>query len=107
VLEPFMSWVRAILAAAMAVLAVVAAQAQNYPTHPVRVLVGFAAGSGPDVLARTLAIQLGADLGQSFVIENRLGANGTIAARAVAQAEPDGYTLLYSSSSITSTPFIY
>ena len=102
-----MSWVRAILVAAMAVLAGGAAQAQTYPTHPVRVLVGFAAGSGPDVLARTLAIQLGADLGQSFVIENRLGANGTIAARAVAQAEPDGYTLLYSSSSITSTPFIY
>ena len=102
-----MAWTRALVMAALVGLAGGVAQAQTYPTHPVRVLVGFAAGSGPDVLARTLAIQLGADLGQSFVIENRLGANGTIAARAVAQAEPDGYTLLYSSSSITSTPFIY
>ena len=83
------------------------AQAQSYPDHPVRVIVGFAAGSGPDIQARTVAAQLGASLGQSFYVENRLGANGTIAARSVAQAKPDGYTLLFSSSSITPTPYIY
>ena len=69
------------------------AHAQQYPASPVRVLVGFAAGSGPDLQARTIAQQLATDLKQSFFIENRLGANGTIAARAVAQAAPDGLTL--------------
>jgi tripartite-type tricarboxylate transporter receptor subunit TctC len=83
------------------------AQAQTYPNHPVHVLVGFAAGSGPDIQARTVANALGAALGQPFVVENRPGANGTIAARALAQAEPDGYTLLHSSSSIAPTPYIY
>jgi tripartite-type tricarboxylate transporter receptor subunit TctC len=85
----------------------VAVCAQTYPTHPVRVLVGYAAGSGPDVLARTLAAQLSSDLGQQFYVENRTGANGTIATQQVVQAEPDGYTLLYSSSSIAPTPFVY
>lgn len=102
-----MGLVRAIVIAAFATLTAAAAQAQSYPAKPVRVMVGFAPGSGPDVIARTIANQLGTDLKQSFFIENRLGANGTIAARAVAQADPDGYTLLFSSSSIASTPFIY
>lgn len=84
-----------------------AAQAQQYPAGPVRVLVGFAAGSGPDLQTRTIAQQLATDLKQSFVIENRLGANGTIAARAVATAPPDGLTLLFSSSSIAPTPHVY
>jgi len=83
------------------------AQAQSYPDHPVRVIVGYAAGSGPDIQARTVAAQLSASLGQSFYVENRLGANSTIAARSVAQAKPDGYTLLFSSSSIAPTPYIY
>ena len=87
--------------------AVSAAQAQQYPDHSVRVFVGYAAGSGPDIQARTVAHQLSISLGQSFVVENRTGANGTIAARTVAQAKPDGYTLLFSSSSITPTPYIY
>jgi tripartite-type tricarboxylate transporter receptor subunit TctC len=81
--------------------------AQTYPDRPVHVLIGFAAGSGPDVLARAVAAQLGADLGQNFIIENRPGANGTIATAVVAQAAPDGYTLLYTSDSIAPTPFIY
>ena len=92
---------------------VVAAQAQAYPDHraypdhPVHVLVGYAPGSGPDIQTRTVANALGAALGQPFVVENRPGANGTLAARAVTQAAPDGYTLLFSSSSIAPTPYIY
>jgi tripartite-type tricarboxylate transporter receptor subunit TctC len=88
-------------------LACATAQAQTYPQHSVKVVVGFAAGSGPDIQARTIAQQLTTSLGQSFDVENRLGANGTIAARSVAQAAPDGYTMLFSSSSITPTPYIY
>lgn len=83
------------------------AQAQPYPNRPVRIMVGFAAGSGPDVLARAVANQLAADLGQNFFIENRTGANGTIAIKAVVEAQPDGYTLLYSSASIAPTPHVY
>jgi tripartite-type tricarboxylate transporter receptor subunit TctC len=88
-------------------LAAFPAHAQQYPEHPVRVIVGFAAGSGPDLQARTIAQQLATDLKQSFYVENRLGANGTIAARTVAAAAPDGLTLLFSSSSIAPTPHIY
>jgi tripartite-type tricarboxylate transporter receptor subunit TctC len=73
----------------------------------VQVLVGYAAGSGPDIQARTLAHQLGESLRQAFVVENRTGANGTLAARSVATAPPDGTTLLFSSSSISPTPYIY
>ena len=88
-------------------LLAVAAQAQTYPDRPVHVLVGYGAGSGPDIQARTVSQAMGAALGQAFVVENRTGANGTLAARAVAQAEPDGYTLLFSPSSIAPTPYIY
>ncbi len=83
------------------------AWAQQYPDRPVRIIVGYAAGSGPDIQARTVAAQLGADLGQNFFVENRLGANGTLATRSVVQAAPDGYTLLFSSNGIAPTPYIY
>jgi tripartite-type tricarboxylate transporter receptor subunit TctC len=93
--------------AAAACLVATQAQAQQYPTRPVKMVVGFAAGSGPDVLARTVAQQLATDLGQQFYVENRTGANGTIATKQVVQSEPDGHTLLFSSSSITPTPYVY
>ena len=83
------------------------AQAEQYPDHPVRIVVGYAAGGGPDVQARTVAQQLSLSLGQQFFVENRLGANGTIAARSVVQSKPDGYTLLFSSNGIAPTPYIY
>jgi tripartite-type tricarboxylate transporter receptor subunit TctC len=82
-------------------------RAQQYPDHPVRVVVGYAAGSGPDIQARTVAQQLSVDLGHQFFVENRLGANGTIAARSVVQSTPDGYTLLFTSNGIGPTPYIY
>jgi tripartite-type tricarboxylate transporter receptor subunit TctC len=83
------------------------AYAEQYPDHPVRVVVGYAAGSGPDIPARTVAAQLSLDLGQQFFVENRTGANGTIGTRAVVQSKPDGYTLLFSSNGIAPTPFVY
>jgi len=84
-----------------------AALAQSYPDQPVRLVIGFAAGSGPDIQGRTVAVELGKMLGQQFYVENKLGANGTIAARTVVQSKPDGYSLLFTSSSIVSTPHIY
>jgi tripartite-type tricarboxylate transporter receptor subunit TctC len=70
------------------------AWAQAYPTRPVRLIEGFGAGSAPDVLARLIGQSLSERLGQSFVVENRSGANSNIATDAVARASPDGYTLL-------------
>jgi tripartite-type tricarboxylate transporter receptor subunit TctC len=74
------------------------ASALAYPTRPVRVIVPFPAGGGPDVAARLLANWLSDRLGQSFVVEDRPGAGGTIATEAVVRAAPDGYTLLASSA---------
>jgi tripartite-type tricarboxylate transporter receptor subunit TctC len=84
------------LAAGAAVLPAVSrvAWAQAYPTRPVRLIEGFGAGSAPDVLARLIGQSLSEQLGQSFVVENRSGANSNIATDAVARASPDGYTLL-------------
>ena len=70
------------------------AWAQNYPTRPVRIVVGFAPGGSTDLLARLMGQWLSDRLGQQFVIENRPGAAGNIATEAVARATPDGYTLL-------------
>src|SRR5215471_7912528 len=76
------------------------AAAQVYPTRPVTIVVPFAAGGGNDILARLLAQHMGQALGQQFVIENRAGAGGTIGARAVAKAPPDGYTLMVGHSGV-------
>src|SRR5262245_9984523 len=69
------------------------ASAQAYPTRPVRLVVGFAAGGTQDVIARLLGSWLSERLGQQIVIENRAGAASNIAAEAVIKSPPDGYTL--------------
>src|SRR5215813_6432662 len=70
------------------------ARAQAYPSRPVRIIVGFPAGSAPDIIARLIAQGLSERLGQQFVVENRPGAASNIATEAVVRAPPDGYTLL-------------
>src|SRR5206468_1396147 len=76
------------------------AGAQSYPAKPVKIMVGFAAGGPTDVIARIVAQDMTLSLGQSFVVENRPGANAIIATEAVARSAPDGYTLLFSSLSL-------
>ena len=86
---------------------VVAAQAQTYPSQPVRVITPYQAGGGLDMMCRTIAERLGERLGQPVVVENRVGAGGTIGAAAVARAPPDGYTLLCGNNSeITLSQFV-
>jgi tripartite-type tricarboxylate transporter receptor subunit TctC len=65
----------------------------DYPTHSIRIIVGFGAGGATDVAARILASKMSEELGQSLIVENRPGASTTIAGEAVAKSEPDGYTL--------------
>jgi tripartite-type tricarboxylate transporter receptor subunit TctC len=74
-------------------LAALPAAAQTWPTHTVRLVVPFGAGSTPDVIMRLVADQLKDKFGQSFVVENKPGASGNLGTEAVAKAEPDGYTL--------------
>jgi tripartite-type tricarboxylate transporter receptor subunit TctC len=89
------------LARALAALAVVfvasalPAAAADYPRQPVHVLVGFAAGGGTDLVARILAEWLSQNLGQQFIVENRTGMGGNLAAQALINAPPDGHTLLF------------
>jgi tripartite-type tricarboxylate transporter receptor subunit TctC len=73
--------------------------AQTYPSKPVRLIVPFPAGGATDILSRALSQELGKKLGQSIVVDNKPGAGGTIGALAGAQAAPDGYTLLLTTSS--------
>lgn len=80
-------------------LAGTAAYAQAYPSRPVKVIVPFAAGGGPDVEMRRMAPKIAEALGGSVVVENRVGAAGIVAAEVTAQAAPDGYTLLAGSLS--------
>jgi tripartite-type tricarboxylate transporter receptor subunit TctC len=79
---------------AMAFLAAIPAQAQGYPSKPIHLLVGYAAGGTGDIVGRLVGARLSAILGQNVVVENRAGASGTLAAQALVNAPPDGYTLM-------------
>ena len=85
-----------IAAAVVAQLACGSAGAQNFPTRPIRILVGFAPGGGADLSARTIAAKLSEKFGTPVTVENRPGAGGQIAMEAVVRSTPDGHTLLVS-----------
>jgi tripartite-type tricarboxylate transporter receptor subunit TctC len=83
------------------------AHAQDYPSRPIRLLVGFPPGGSTDLAARALAERLSPALGQSVVVENKPGASGNIAAEQVARAAPDGYTLFVAATSFATSPAFF
>jgi tripartite-type tricarboxylate transporter receptor subunit TctC len=91
----------------MAMSAVAIAQSSNWPTRPITMVVPFAAGGSTDITARMLAEKLGPILGQSVVVENKPGAAGNIGAAFVARAQPDGYTILLHTSTLTANVSLY
>ncbi len=101
-------WMRMLrLAAAGAgIFAIGSAFAQDYPTRPIKMIVGFAPGGPTDVIARVMAQDMTASLGQSVIVENRAGANSMIGTEAVAKSPPDGYTLLVSTLAHNVNPIL-
>lgn len=84
------------------------AQSANYPTRPIKMLVGFGAGGGTDIVARIVAQKMAEILGQSVLVENRTGASGLLAAEDVARSPPDGYTLMMGSQTVFAVaPMLY
>lgn len=94
----FLQWAAA---SASAIAVPQLARAQSYPTHPIRLIVGFSAGGQIDIVARVTAQWLGQKLGQTVVVENKPGAGGNLGAEAVVKAPSDGYTLFFAASSNT------
>lgn len=83
------------------------ASAADWPVKPITMVVPFPAGGATDIVGRLLAKQLGERLGQSVIVENKGGANATIGMQYVANSAPDGYTILYNTSSLTLSPALY
>jgi len=97
-----------LIAAALAGLPLAAARSQDFPTRPVRVVVGFPPGGGTDLVARPLAQKVQGIFGQSVVVDNRAGANGSVGLEVVAKSPPDGYTIGHVNSSVVVTnPLLY
>jgi tripartite-type tricarboxylate transporter receptor subunit TctC len=88
-------------------LAPTAASANDYPSRPVKIVYGYPAGGAGDVIGRLVAERLSATLGQQFIMENKSGASGTLAAQTVARADPDGYNLLLVIESHTINPSLF
>jgi tripartite-type tricarboxylate transporter receptor subunit TctC len=98
---------RAVLAATWLLAGAAAAAAQNYPSKPVRVVVGFPAGGPTDAIARIVAQKLTDNLGQQFYVENIGGAGGNTAAGQVSRVTPDGYTIMVISTGFVVNPSLY
>jgi tripartite-type tricarboxylate transporter receptor subunit TctC len=99
--------IRAWLAVCLVLALCSGAAAQDYPNHTIKLIVPTGAGGITDILARLVGKSIGDQLGQAVIIDNRTGAGGTIGTRAVAQAEPDGYTLLMAFPSHAANPALY
>ena len=80
------------------------AQAQSWPTRPVRILVPYTPGGGVDVIARALALKMGEHMGASFIVENRPGGTGVVATEMLTRAAPDGHTLMASALEFVINP---
>ena len=100
------SYVRAFCVLA-GLLAVTAAQAENWPSRLIKATIPFGAGSAADVVPRLVFERMSADLGQPIVIENRAGGGGTVGSAMVAKADPDGYSILAQSSALAIAPAIF
>ena len=100
-------WGGMVALAASLALAALPGTAQNYPTKPVRVIVGFAPGGATDIIARMISPRLTAAFGQTFVVENRAGADSLIASELVSRADPDGHLIYFISSGHTVNPSLY
>lgn len=99
-----MSRIRTLILIMVVLFTPAAAAAQSWPTaQPIKAIITFSAGSASDVIARAVFDQVSAQIGQTIVVENRVGAGGTLGANVVAKAPPDGYTLLVHTSSHTVT----
>jgi tripartite-type tricarboxylate transporter receptor subunit TctC len=99
---------RAVAAAALVIAAAFSAHAADYPARPVTLVVPYPPGGGVDAMARIIAQKLGETFNQSFIVDNRGGAGGTIGTRLVAHAKPDGYTLLLGhTGTISINPSLY
>ena len=95
-------------AALAAIVSLTPAAAQDkYPNRPIRMLVGYTAGGGPDIVARLVAPKLTTLLGQQVVVDNRPGAGGSLAEDIVSKSGPDGYTILACSNSLSINPFLF
>ncbi len=95
-----MRWRTALLVLTAAILAASRAEAIDFPTRPIKLVVPYAAGGPTDVLGRLVGEYLGRDLKQPVVVENKAGAQGAIGAETVARSDPDGYTLLFTAASL-------
>ena len=94
--------------ALLATVTAAVAQSGTYPDRPIKMVVGFTAGGGTDVVARILSLKLSEALGQSVVVENRIGASGLIAGEIVAKSPPDGYTLMIGTqTNLAVAPVLY
>jgi len=93
--------------AAASLVSASSAQAQGYPSRPITLVVPFAAGGPTDVVARALSVPMGKALGQTVLVENKVGAGGTLAAGAVARAANDGYTFLIHHNGMATAPALY